>query len=45
VSTTQRYAHLDVEPLRELVNMVGAAVEDADEVAGKKLTKLRPQSR
>ena len=49
VSTTQRYAHLDVDPLRELVGKVGAVVSGAEEVAAEtqakasaKVTKLRP---
>ena len=32
VSTTQRYAHLDVDPLRELVAKVGAVVDGAQKV-------------
>jgi site-specific recombinase XerD len=29
MSTTQRYAHLDVDPLRELTERVGAIIEGA----------------
>jgi integrase len=39
VSTTQRYAHLDVDPLRELVAKVGAVVDGANKVADEKATK------
>jgi integrase len=39
VSTTQRYAHLDVDPLRELVGKVGAVVSGAEEVAAEKQAK------
>jgi integrase len=40
VATTQRYAHLDVDPLRELVAKVGAVVDRADKV-GRKVVPLR----
>jgi hypothetical protein len=40
VSTTHRYAHLDVDPLRDLVAKVGAVVDGADKVAPK-VVKLR----
>ena len=40
VSTTQRYAHLDVGPLRDLVNKVGAVVEGAQKVPSK-VVKMR----
>jgi integrase len=39
VATTQRYAHLDVDPLRELVAKVGAVVDGAEKVAGEKAGK------
>ena len=39
VSTTQRYAHLDVNPLRDLVGKVGAVVSGAEEVAAEKQAK------
>ena len=39
VSTTQRYAHLDVNPLRDLVAKVGAAVNGAEKVAADKKAK------
>lgn len=39
VSTTQRYAHLDVDPLRELVGKVGAAVNGAEKIAAEKKAK------
>jgi integrase len=40
VSTTNRYAHLDVDPLRELTNRVGAVVSGAGK-AGAEVVKLR----
>ena len=36
VSTTHRYAHLDVDPLRALVAKVGAVVDGAEKVASEK---------
>jgi integrase len=39
VSTTQRYAHLDVGPLRDLVAKVGATVDGAGKVADEKKAK------
>ena len=40
VSTTQRHAHLDVDPLRDLVNKVGAVVDGAQKVSSK-VVRLR----
>jgi hypothetical protein len=45
VATTQRYAHLDVDPLRELVAKVGAVVDGAEKVASEKAGKAGAEVR
>ncbi len=44
-STTQRYAHLDADPLRKAANSIGATIAAAmDGKPGAKVVPLKPES-